>query len=269
MSDTKQTFTVNGTKTFELTTRAPNGIADGTSSITVSLKDGTGTANTDYRVADSPNDTATVSVTDESRPVLSITADSATVEEGQPLNFTVSIKPSDVKVEYQYSIAETGNFVETRRKGLNTKGTSARRYNQITVNTNAINPELEPDSVVTLQLEPGLQQDGRVRVTPTYFIDPAGSASASVTVTDNNAPTGGLSIVAFNRVITEGDYARFQIRSSTAVSQTTAVIVKFTNDTSGRNFITQANSKSTIKYHPFSRFDSCCEYSKWTKIRRL
>ena len=100
---------------------------------------------------------------------------------------------------------------------------------------------MEPDSVVTLQLEPGLQQDGRVRVTPTYFIDPAGSASASVTVTDTNTPTGGLSIVAFNRVITEGDYARFQIRSSTAVSQTTAVIVKFTNDTSGRNFITQTN----------------------------
>ena len=166
---------------------------------------------------------------------------STTVREGSPLNFTVTIKPSDVKVEYQYNISETGNFVETRRLGLNTKGISARRYNQITVNTNPVNPEFEPDSVVTLQLEPGLQRDGRPQATPTYFIDPAGSGSASVTVTDSNTPANGLSIVAFNTVINEGDNAEYQIRSASAVTQATEVIVKFTNDTAGRNFITQAN----------------------------
>ena len=161
--------------------------------------------------------------------------------EGQPLNFTVSIKPTDAKVEYNYTISETGNFVETRRLGLNTKGINARRYNQITVNTNPANPEFEPDSVVTLQLEPGLQRDGRSQATPTYFIDPAGSGSASVTITDSNTPANGLSIITFDTVINEGDNAEYQIRSASAVSQATEVIVKFTNDTSGRNFITQSN----------------------------
>ena len=265
--NTSQTHTITGTETITVPTRAPNGIDDGTSSITATLELGTGGIGSNYRLADIPNNTATVTITNESRPVLSITADNSTVMEGQPLNFMVSIKPTDAKVEYNYIISETGNFVETRRLGLNTKGISARRYNQITVNTNPVNPDFEPDSVVTLQLEPGLQRDGGPQATPTYFIDPAGSGSASVTVTDSNTPANGLSIVAFNTVINEGDNAEYQIRSASTVTQATEVIVKFTNDTSGRNFITQANLNRPSSITPSADLIHAVNIPEWTKFR--
>ena len=73
--NTTQTHTITGTRTISVPTRAPNGITDHTSSISATLALGSGETGTDYRIADSPNHMATVVVTDESRPVLSIVAD--------------------------------------------------------------------------------------------------------------------------------------------------------------------------------------------------
>ena len=73
--NTSQTHTITGTETFTVPTRAPNGIDDGTSSITATLELGTGGTGLNYRLADNPDNTATVTVTNESRPVLSVTAD--------------------------------------------------------------------------------------------------------------------------------------------------------------------------------------------------
>ena len=58
---------------------------------------------------------------------------------------------------------------------------------------------------------------------------------------DASTPTGGISILAYKDAIDEGTLAEFQIRSVAPVSQPTSVIVEFTNDTSGRDYITQAN----------------------------
>ena len=217
-------------------------MTDGTSSITVAIVDGAGGTGTNYRIADNPDNSATVSVTDETRPVLTISTATPTVNEGESITFAVSLEPADPKVEYQFSISDTGNFVVPNRLGTFTKTTGASNYNEITVNTKSANTEFDPDSVVSVQLLPGqplLNSDGSINTPAPYVIGESGSAS--VTVLDASTPTGGISILAYKDAIDEGSLAEFQLRSATPVSQPTSVIVEFTNDTSGRDYITQAN----------------------------
>ena len=151
---TTQNITVRGTGTFEVPTRSPNATTDGTSSITVAIVDGAGGTGTNYRIADNPDNTATVSVTDESRPVFTISSATPTVNEGESITFTVAVTPADTTLDYQFSISETGNFVVPSRIGRFTKYAGSGRYNQITVNTKAANSIFETDSIVTVQLIP-------------------------------------------------------------------------------------------------------------------
>ena len=84
-----------------------------------------------------------------------------------------------------------------------------------------------------------MNPDGSIQTPAPYVIGESGSAS--VRVLDGNTPTGGLSILALDAAINEGEDASFLIRSETPVSANTQVIVQFTNDSSGRDYITQDN----------------------------
>ena len=206
------------------------------------IVDGAGGTGTNYRIADNPDNTATVSVTDESRPVFTISSATPTVNEGESITFTVAVTPADTTLDYQFSISETGNFVVPSRIGRFTKYAGSGRYNQITVNTKTANSMFETDSIVTVQLIPGqpvLNPDGSIQTPAPYVIGESGSAS--VRVLDGNTPTGGLSILALDAAINEGEDASFLIRSESPVSANTQVIVRFTNDSSGRDYITQDN----------------------------
>ena len=239
---TSQLFTVNGTGIFEVPTRDSNGIDDSatkTSSITVELGLRNG-HETSYRIAENPNNRATVTIADETRPRLTISANNSEVAEGGQLNFEVTVIPTGREIEFDYWVAESGNFLASNELGL--KQATVSNTTEININTKSANNQFEPDSLVSVQLvadQPEYNSDGTINTPATYIVGTSGSASTLVT--DGSTPTGGLAIIAFKDSIIEGERARFQIRSIVPVTEDISVIVRFANNTPGRDFIVREN----------------------------
>ena len=233
-------YNVSGSKTIEIATRSPDTIPDPESSITATIKLGSGgqLGNDRYKIATSPNNSATVAVTNETRPVLSISAVEHEISEGSDVEFAVSVVPPGNELEFAYQVSETGNFVIPEHLTPQTMTTSTASTTTLTVNTKDVNPQFEPDSLVTVQL---------ILINNENFVF-GPSTSATTLITDANTPVGGLSLVAINNSITEGEPAKYQIRTTRRLTQAVEVNVGFTNNTVGRNFIASENLTQRINF---------------------
>ena len=194
---------------------------------------------TNYQVAQSPNNLATVSVTNQILPVLSVVARSVDAAEGDDLVFEIR-STSTTPVSFGYTLGETGNFVEPGQLGQGSEVTTdnINAPQLVHINTKTASNRLDPDSLVTLSLDSGVVFDRQLgRFIKRYAV--GASNSASILVSDANVPAGGLSITALDNTIIEGESAEFQIRSLGIFTQATEVLVEYSNDTPGLNFIAQ------------------------------
>ena len=246
-----QLFRVEGSGTFEVPTRVPNDATDSASSITVALLDRFNGYRTDYRVAYIPNDSATVSVTDEG-PEITLSTNNQSVNEGDTMHFQVSLDPA-VKVAYQYRVSETGNFVESGSLGVFTKSANDPNYNQISVFTKVANSVFEPNRIVTVELLPdtavkfsSTPLNNNFNIERTISNYTLGAAkSVNVTVLDDSSPSGGISIIALDDLIEPGGVAEFEVRSDTAITGSAKSInVAMTSTTS--SLIASANASQQV-----------------------
>ena len=209
--------------------------------ITLTLLEGSGEGNQIYALADKEMSTAKIIVSDDEKPELSITANEAKVDEGDDVEFTIT---ATTKLSFKYpilfSVSETGNFLTAESLAMDSIDSNfdemkmeTKLETTISLSTKPENDDFQPNSVVTVTLEDGTH----------YTIDNEES-SASVTINDNDTPTGGFSIVAVTESVTEGELATFQIRTDSAVSLQTTVAVSL--EDGGRGSIIGASTRNVV-----------------------
>ena len=183
-----------------------------------------------YQVAPAPDNKATIRVINETKPVISISASAQEVNEGNQGNalaFPVSVINPASDVMFKFSVSETGNFVEPGSLGVRSMEAEA---GNIEVNLKDASDDRAPESIVTVQLLNdfiSFDPDGSAPPRLNYSI---GSASkASTVVLDKDIPASGLSLVAFDDSIVEGEEARFQIRTVTPLANDATVKVRIEN----------------------------------------
>ena len=187
------TVDTDGMGTLEVATRENEANeSDGSITVTV-VAEGDG-----YAVA-SGDATATVTVGDDDQPVISISADPATIDEGGIARFTLTAEPSPAEpLRVAVSVSQTGDFAASGETGSKT----------VTVDTDGMGT-LE---VATRENEAN-ESDGSITVTVVAEGDgyavASGDATATVTVGDDDQPV--ISISADPTNINEGGIARFTL----------------------------------------------------------
>ena len=184
--------------------------------------------------------TAKIIVTDDEKPKLSITANESKVDEGADVEFTITAtKKLGFEYPIMFSISETGNFLTAESLAMNSIDSTFEEMNMgkgiettLSLATKPMDTDFQPNSVVTVTLEDGTH----------YTI--GNESSNSVTIDDGNTPTGGFSIIALKESITEGELAKFQIRSDTEVSSQTTVSV--TLEDGGRGSIIGSTTRNVV-----------------------
>ena len=212
--------------------------------ITLTLLEGSGEGNQIYALAEKAMSTAKIIVTDDEKPELSITANESEVNERDDVEFTIT---ATTKLGFEYpimfSISETGNFLTAESLAMNSidstfeetdtdMGKTEVIETTLSLTTKPADTDIEPNSDVTVTLEDGTH----------YTI--SNDSSANVTIEDENIPSGGFSIVAFSDSITEGELAKFQIRTNSAVVSQTTVSVSL--DDGERGSIIGASTRNVV-----------------------
>ena len=212
---------------------------DGT--ITMTLIEGDGTSEQNYSLADAPLNTAIVTVTDDPKPEISISAiddlnnNYSSGEEADEFRI-LFMASSSLSFDYpiNFSISETGDFLPADILSMTSIGMeSGMMMSKLNVQTKTDGlEEFQLDSVITVTLADG------------NHYSKSSNSSVSVTIHDINVLESGFSIIAYSESITEGDQARFQIRSNTAVSSQTTVSVSL--DDGGRGSIIGLPTRNVI-----------------------
>ena len=239
-SDSETGSTDHISQIIEIPTRHPDIIPDPDSSIqaTIELGFGNRLGQDRYKIAPSPNNSASVSVTNETRPIIAISTVEQEVTEGSDVEFNVTVVPPGSAIAFAYQISETGNFVKPRELTRHSMTTSTNSTTLISVDTKNVDPQFQPDSLVTAEIF--------LVDTGDYVLSQ--SRSATTLVTDANTPVGGISLVAIDDSITEGENARFQIRATRRLTQAVEAVINLTNPASNRNFIASENLTQRIDF---------------------
>ncbi len=218
-----QTVTIptSGTATLTIaTTGDTTDEADG--SVSATLIDGAG-----YDL-DSSASTATVAVTDDDVPEVSITAGNNTVTEGSRASFTLAADPAPHSgITVNVTVTASGDYGVTtgsRTVTIPTSGTAT-----LTIATTGDTTD-EADGSVTVTVNTGNN----------YTLDSSASA-ATVAVTDNDVPTVGITA---GSAVTEGSSASFTLTASPAPKANLDVTVTVT--ASGSYGVTTGNQTVTI-----------------------
>ena len=182
-------------------------------SITATLAAGEG-----YTIAASPGDSASVTVTDNDTPVLSIEEDTASVVEGTAATFTVTASPVPAEeLTVNVEVTQTGAVIAGSAPATLTVGTDGGGTLTVATDDDSV---IEKEESITATLATG---EG-------YTIAASPGDSASVTVTDNDTPV--LSIAADTATVVEGAAATFTVTASPvpAAALTVKVDVNWTKD---------------------------------------
>ena len=220
-------FDVRGSSTIEIPTRAANNITESASSVKATIIAGPLGESYSYQIAAAPNNSAMVAVVDETRPIISIAAPAEGVVEGASLTFPVTVTNPSSSVRFRYRVTETGNFVAPASLAKETLFADGR---DITINTKAAADDLDPNSIVTVELLPaqvGFNSDGTIAQPASYIL--GATASASSEIRDKDVPTSGLSLLAYENNILETEDVRFQIRTATPLANDATVKVRIEN----------------------------------------
>ena len=220
-------YVVLGKQTIEIPTRAANNITESASSVKATIIAGPLGESYSYQIAAAPNNSAMVQVDNESRPIISIAAPAQGVVEGASLTFPVTVTNPSSRVRFRYRVTETGNFVAPASLAKETLFADGR---DITINTKAAADDLDPNSIVTVELLPdqvGFNSDGTIAQPASYIL--GATTSASSEIRDKDVPTSGLSLLAYENNILETEDARFQIRTNTPLANDVTVKVRIEN----------------------------------------
>ena len=158
-------------------------------------------SSSDYHVASSPNNSATIAIqdNDEPTPVVSISRVSASVTEGSQAVFSIAVDPNPTTAfDLVISTTFTGDFfgTDTSSGTLTIEDvTASQNYNVQTVDDNLD----ENDGSVTFTIQDGSD----------YDVKNAPNNSASITIQDDDLPV--VSISSKSTSVTEGSPAVFSI----------------------------------------------------------
>ncbi len=218
-----QTVTIPTSGTATLTIATTGDSADeANGSVSATLIDGAG-----YDL-DSLASTATVAVTDDDVPEVSITAGNNTVTEGSRASFTLAADPAPYSsITVNVTVTASGDYGVTtgsRTVTIPTSGTAT-----LTIATTGDTTD-EADGSVTVTVNTGNN----------YTLDSSASA-ATVAITDNDVPTVGI---AAGSGVTEGSSASFTLTASPAPKANLDVTVTVT--ASGSYGVTTGNQTVTI-----------------------
>ena len=222
--------------------------AESNGTISVTLNNETVPATT-YTVAPSPDNTASVSVTDDdSIPTLSITAPTTpTIETAGIVNFTISATTNPgtgFRVRFDPSEVDSGDFLDENAIPTNQEAEIAPNldFSGTPGNYTATLPvPIHDDTDVgerTGQIEVTILADDATE--KTYLVATDGTQSARATILDNDAPE--LKISA-GEAVTEGDgnTANFTITSQVPV---TSLTINYTPEST--NFIESGSDNQLL-----------------------
>ncbi len=186
------TVGASGTATFTVTTTDDTADeADG--SITAMLQAGTG-----YTVEDSPDDTASVAVSDNDDPVIGISGGNG-VTEGAPAAFTLTATPAPhAALTVSLAVTQSGDYAASGQTG--TREVVIPTEGSVTLEVATVNDSAdEPDGSVTATLAAGSG----------YMVAASPDDAASVSVADDDVAAAGVPTLSVNDVeVKEGPYRR-------------------------------------------------------------
>ena len=188
------TVGTSGTATFTVTTT--NDTADeADGSITAMLQAGTG-----YTVEDSPDDTASVAVSDNDDPVIGISGGNG-VTEGAPATFTLTATPAPhAALTVSLAVTQSGDYTASGQTG--TREVVIPTEGRTTVEVATVNDTTdEPNGSVTATLAAGTG----------YLVAASPDDTAAVAVADDDVAVAGVPTLSVNDVeVKEGPYRRVE-----------------------------------------------------------
>ncbi|MYI65394.1 MAG: hypothetical protein F4107_05545, partial [Gemmatimonadetes bacterium] len=221
-------------------------------SVTVTLNTGSG-----YTVSNTSS-AATVNVSDDDVPELSVTAGAA-VTEGTAASFTINASPSAAsQITVRYTVTQSGSYVSSSDRGSQTvtlTGASAA----VSVPTQADSTD-EPDGSVTVTLNTGSG----------YSVSNTSSA-ATVNVSDDDDPPATVLTVTGGAAVTEGAAASFTVTAAppTAAATTFGYAVTQQGDFAApgaTGFKTATITGATATVTVATTDDSAGEAAGWIKV---
>ena len=164
-------------------------------------------SSSDYHVASTPNNSATITIqdNDEPIPVVSISSASTSVTEGSLAVFSITVDPSPTAAfDLVINTTFTGDFFGTDSASIRSAGTLT--LNNVTqsqdYNVQTVNDELdESNGSVTFTIQDGSD----------YDVQSSPNNSATITIQDNDEPIPVVSISGASTSVTEGSPATFRI----------------------------------------------------------
>ena len=203
------TLGTTGTATFDVVTEndstdEPDG------ALTATVQSGT-----DYKVAVSPADVASVAVADNDDPpppVVSITGGSA-ITEGGTASFTLTATPApESALTVEVTVEDSGEFAASGESGVQqvTLGTTGTAIFDVVTEDDSTD---EPDGALTATVQTGTG----------YTVAASPAAVASVAVTDDDDPPPPVVSIAGGSAISEGGTASFTL-TATPAPQTTLTV---------------------------------------------
>ena len=192
------TIQVSGASTTYTITTSDDSVDEADGSVTATLKAGSG-----YTVSTSNGD-ATVSVSDDDIPELSITGGSG-ITEGGTATFTITASPAPTSpITVNLGVSESGDFGANGAATITVSGATAT-YTVTTADDNVD----EADGSVTATLKAG-----------SGYTVSSSAGSASVDVSDDDAPEVEISVTVDEDVsASEGGYLEFTVRLSEASTE--------------------------------------------------
>ena len=177
-----RTVTVGSSGTVDFTVATTNDSQDEPhGAINATVNDGTG-----YDV-DSENRSASVTVNDndEPLPLIGISRDAASVDEGQPASFTISANPPPTtNLDVRLDISQNGDFADSGQTGARTETMPANSAT-FTFSVGTVNDEVdEDDGSIT----------ARVVARSQYRVASAPQNRVTIEVTDDDVPTPVVSL---------------------------------------------------------------------------
>ena len=198
------TIPASGTATVSASTE-DDGTDEMDGAVTLTVDGGDG-----YRVG-TPS-SATVTVTDDDVPAVSVAAGTSSVEEGDDVEFTLTATPAPAEpLTVAVSWSETGSYLDGTPESTVTIPVSGTAT--VTASTEDDGAD-EADGTVTLTVDSG---DGYTVGTP---------SSADVTVTDNDV-LPAVSVTAGTSPVTEGTAVEFTLTATPAPAEPLTVSVSW------------------------------------------
>ena len=180
--------------------------------LTVQIVDGPG-----YR-PHSQDSSSSIAIIDDDGPVLSIAADTNTIDEATYARFNITAsKQVDEDLTIPIAVNATGEFLLTTD------------FDPVVLPANSTAVQFEVAIVDDTTIELNGSVEARILQNNSYALSAEPNDRATVIVRDNDAPTG-ISILAMMASVQEGQVAQFKIQSDSPLSESVAIGIAVTSD---------------------------------------